>query len=163
MAKDDEQGSGEQEQRVPLTRLNQVLQEKKDAEQRAAELAKRVEALEAAQQPDEQLQTQFATLQTNFEKLQSDLAAERMTNLRQRAAAAAQLNVEKYAGRLQGDTYEALVADAQSIAEDLKPASPGQLPPPNGDPVPAITAQQLNDPQWVRENMDKVWQQAVQN
>lgn len=157
MPNNDEGNNGDGEQRVPLARLNQVLQEKKEAETRAAEMAARIAELEKAQKPDDQLRTQVDELTAKLTTLQTDLATEQAQNLRQRAAAAAKLNVDKYAGRLHGATYDELLADALSIAEDLKPVSPGQLPPPSGDPPPSVTDAQMNDPKWVRENMEKVW------
>ena len=147
------------EQMVPLSRLNEVLAAQRAAESQVAALTQQLADAQAAPQETgelDDLRAQFANLQQSLETTQADLATERLANLRTRAATEAGIPAT-LAGRLQGDDYEALLADAQGLA-GLIPAKPaGSLPAPNGTPT-GLAGMNLSDPKWVRDNMQTILQ-----
>lgn len=85
-----------------------------------------------------------------YETREAELKAEKQAHLRAKVALKLGLPAE-IAGRLQGDTEEALMTDAQGLQALLKPASPGMPKAPKPGAT-TITATQLDDPKWVREN-----------
>lgn len=60
--------------------------------------------------------------------------------------------------RLQGDTLEAMKADAQNLLSLMGSGTrgPGIPPVPGGNPPVTITTAQLQDPKWVREHQAEI-------
>ena len=145
-------------------RFKQLAQQRKDAEKGKTDLEKKLtdlqtkfEALQGDKQTDlEKLQGQMAQLQGQFEQSQAALQEAEQQRLRLEIATEVGLP-PTLAGRLTGDDREALVADAQALLPLLKPATPGNPPPPPRQPNPLpFTQEQLSDPKWVRENQGKI-------
>lgn len=137
------------ENMIPKARLDEVIAQRDEARNQVATLGARVKELEP-------LETQVANLtkQSADEKAAAE-AATAAANLRAEkvlAAVNAGLPVTM-AERLQGANADELATDAQRLAPLFKPDTPGvPPPPPPAPPGPAITAEQMADPKWIREN-----------
>lgn len=93
---------------------------------------------------------------------EAELKSERLARMRLQAALNKGLSPD-LATRLQGETEDELLQDAEKLAGLLAqqtPPPPGVPPRPGTTPPAAITSQQLRDPKWVRENQTKILQAA---
>ena len=143
-------GGGEDAKTVPYARFAEVNGRAKELE---AELAKIQADAKASQEKELAEQNKWKELAEAREK---ELEKERLNNLRLKVATAKNLPVE-FAGRLQGSNEKELTEDAARIAEYLKPNVPGVPPAPDRKPVdPQFTAEQLSNPEFVRQNAAKI-------
>lgn len=123
----------------------------------ATQLQARLKELEGGQSEMERLQSGLQQLQAQFEQSQQALETERLNSMRLKVATDSGLPAS-FAARLSGTTEDELRADAATLREFIKPATPGSPPPMvRRAPEPEVTEQQMNDPKWVRENMAKLW------
>lgn len=107
-------------------------------------------------------ETALETMQKQIAALTDDVVAQKqaaeqaqLKALRTQVAAQHKLPPAMY-DRIKGATLEEMAADAAQLAEFVKPESPGGLPRSNHGTPQGITAAQLNDPAFVRDNLDKV-------
>lgn len=146
------------ENMIPKARLDEVIAQRDEARNQVGTLTARVAELEP-------FETQVGTLT-------KQIADEKTAG--EAALAAAQIKAEKIvaavnaglpvamADRLQGATADELATDAQRLAPMFKPQTPGvPPPPPPGPPGPSITAEQMTDPAWIRENQDAIQDAAA--
>lgn len=109
----------------------------------------------AGQSDIEKLTADLAALQGDFEQSKADLAAANMEALRVKVATEKGLPLA-FASRLRGDDEAALIADAETMAAYAKPVTPGIPPTPGRTPPIGITAAQMSNPAFVRENAGKI-------
>jgi len=153
--KNDQPPEGGDPKTVPYARFKEINDKFRALETQVADMTKaeqgRKEKELAEQQKFEELANQYKT----------ELETERLNRLRIEAASQAGLPVD-LAARLQGGTVEELAADAARLKEFMKPSTPGTPPPPPRNGLtPVFTAEQLNDPAFVRENAAKILQEAA--
>lgn len=103
-----------------------------------------------------QLQSRIEELSQKMTEQEKMAATATRQALQARIGAATGLPADFY-DLLSGEDEAAIAAHAQRLAEYLKPATPGNLPRlPQQQAQPAFTAEQMNDPAWVRENSQKI-------
>ena len=150
------QGGGQpasQPNTVPQHRFDEVVGEKNAYKEQVQKLQAQLD--ETLTQFKAQID-ELTPYKTKVEDAQKALTAAEMRAVRLEVAAEAGIPL-KLAERLSGDDREALVADAETLKGMIKPATPGNPPPPPRTPAPAApTPAQLNDAKWVRENAEKV-------
>lgn len=141
---------------VPYTRFKEINDGykalKAQLEQLAAERKKEDEDKLAEQQKWQEL----------AQRREAELKSERLERLRLQAALAKGLPAE-LSSRLQGESEQDLLTDAEKLAQMLAqqvPPPPGVPPRHGATPPTSITSQQLRDPKWVRENQTKILQAA---
>lgn len=126
------------------------------AKQAEVALEKARKEQEAGRQKELKEQERWKEL---YDQAQLQLRAEQVERLRLQVAGQAGLPT-LFASRLQGETEEEMLEDARRLKEFLKPDTPG-VPPAGARRQPtAITAEQLNDPEWVRKNKQLVREAA---
>lgn len=140
---------------IPKARLDEVIAQRNTYEQELAKLQK-------------QYEESLVTFKAQIDELQpyKEKTAEAEAQAQAAALRALRLEVTAEMGlplalaeRLKGDDREAIMADAEKIKALLPtPSAPLGTPPPGTrtGPPPAVTQAQLNDPEWVRKNKDKV-------
>lgn len=135
---------------VPYDRFAAVNQEKKELEARLTKLEQ-----ERKQQQEKVLKDQEKWKEL-AEQREKELARTQLETTRLRVAMAKGLPLDM-ADRLRGASEEEMMADAETLLPLLQPKTPGTPPPAaRGNGKIEITSEQLSDPAWVRENMQKV-------
>jgi hypothetical protein len=138
---------------VPYERFAEV-------NKRANEMAARLGELEKERkEADDKILTEQNKWKELAEKRDAELQTERTARLRLDVALKAGLPPE-FAGRLMGITEEELTADAKSLLPLVRPSTPGNPPATSRTAPTTFTAEQLNDPKFVRDNMAAILAQS---
>jgi len=156
---DDKQKDGDEENKVPQSRFNAVIQERNDARAKLEKLQADFDALKSGQESaDSDLASKLAELQKNFDSEVAARKSAELSAMRQRIALENGLPIE-LAGRLTGETEDDLKKDAESLVGFVKASDSSQSSTRGGqqrkrDQGPTgPTEAQLNDPNWVMDNM----------
>ena len=137
---------------MPYDRFREVNEKARNLEQQLAKIeADRKAATEKAAAEQGQWQ-QLA------EQRAKELEAERLNNTRLRIAAQKGIPAD-LVGRLQGDSEEAIAADADKLLAFLKPATGPGVPPPSRNGQPARLDIESMTPEEIRKNSGRLWGQ----
>jgi hypothetical protein len=139
---------------VPYPRFQEVIHERNELKTKLAEFEK------AAKEAKENELVEQKKFQELAEQLKNELESERLNRLRLEVATRHNLPLD-LATRLQGKDADELAADAAKLAELVKPAAPGVPPAPGrSGPTAGFTREQLNDPAFIRKNVDRIMDAA---
>lgn len=145
-------GQGEQPGPVPYDRFREVNEQNKTL---TAQLAKIDADNMAKAEKAAAEQGQWQQLAETREKAIQDL---NLTNTRLRVGAMKGIPAD-LVGRLQGDSEEAIAADADKLLAFLKPATGPGVPPPSRNGQPARLDIETMTPEEVRKHAGKLWAQ----
>lgn len=143
------------ESAVPYERFKEVNDKYRTLEKQLAQIQAERDAEAEKKLAEQQKYEELAT------KYKAELETERLSRLRLEAASKAGLPANM-AARLQGSTLDELAQDAATLAEFIRPATPGVPPAGGRQPAPILTPEQMRDPKYVRENMAKILAEAKQ-
>jgi hypothetical protein len=157
--KDDPKPPGKQDgpKPVPYERFQEVNTRMKELETQLTEFKAGQTKAEEDRLADQAKWKELAEKRENeLAELRASLEAKSLEALRLQVAGEMKFPAE-LATRLQGKTIDELKSDAEKMAAFLKPTTPGIPPaPPRGGAGSSITAEQMADPKWVRENKEKI-------
>ena len=145
-----------------IARLKELTELRRAAEREKAAAESQLAAAEQSKLSDmEKLQQQMDGIQAQFKESQHALQQAERQRMQLQVAADVGLP-PALAARLVGDTIEDMQKDAAHLQPLLRPTTPGNPPPASRQaPGAAFTADQLNNPQFVRENKEKIMAAAA--
>ena len=151
-AKEDDKKKVE-DKRVPLARFSTVIGERNKAREEIQNLKAQLEVL---QKPKEEKKDELAELKIQLTELKEMAERDRLARLKLEVATETKLP-PKLAERLVGKDRDELLADALTLVEILPEAPVGSLPRGNLTSTPEITVEQMNDPEWVKNNSEQIF------
>lgn len=164
-------------------RFTQLVEQRKEADGKVKTLEQQLASMKSAHEtavqefenklkaaqtgPQDKLtamEQSLTELATRYEETAKSLQSER--NSRIRLEVAQELGIPEFANDLHGKDADEMRAHGGEIIKRinarLEGAAPGVVPRGGGNPTPTVTAAQMQDPKWVRENVAAI-QAAAQN